>query len=294
MRRRLPPLSSLRLFEAAARLLSFKNAAEELLLTPSAVSHGVQTLEEWLGVPLFLRTTRGLVLSEAGKEYMPIVASALDALEAGSSAVSRRRDGNGVLSISAPPTFATRWLLPRLAAFRERHPNIGVAIDTSFDRVELSGAASSIAIRMGRGNWHGLVSDLVMRETLVPVCSPAVRKRVEDLEDIDDAPLIHVTTTTDEWLEWAKAAGRQLPDLDRSLRFDTIQMAFEAACQGLGVVLGRRPLVDPELAAGRLVEVWGSPYLAPTAYWLVSSEEGAAEPRIVAFREWLHEHLSAM
>ncbi len=85
-----------------------------------------------------------------------------------------------------------------------------------------------------------------------------------------------------------------MPDLDRSLRFDTIQMAFEAACQGLGVVLGRRPLVDPELAAGRLVEIWGSPYLAPTAYWLVSSEEGAAEPRIVAFREWLREHLSIM
>jgi LysR family glycine cleavage system transcriptional activator len=292
MRRRLPPLSSLKLFEASARLLSFKNAAEELLLTPSAVSHGIQSLEEWLGVPLFLRTTRGLVLSEAGADYLPVVAAALDTIAAGSARISSRR-GSGVLAISVAPTFATRWLLPRLHEFQARHPEIEVVIDTSLDRAVLNGSEAKVAIRMGRGNWQGLVSDLVMRETLIPVCSPTIRKRVEVLDDIGKAPLIHATSPSVEWVEWAKNAGRSGPDLRKSLHVDTIQMAFEAACQGLGVALGRRPLVDVELSDGRLVEIWGSPLLTTTGYWLVSSEEATSEPRIMAFRNWMREQLPA-
>src|SRR5206468_2021178 len=116
-----PPLNSLRLFEASARLLSFKNAAEELLVTPSAVSHGIQSLEEWLGVTLFQRTTRGLVLTEAGQEYLPIVTNALDALAVGSAKIASKT-GSAVLAISAAPTFAARWLLPRLHKFRAAHP----------------------------------------------------------------------------------------------------------------------------------------------------------------------------
>lgn len=291
MRRRLPPLNSLRLFEASARLLSFKNAAEELLLTPSAVSHGIQTLEEWLGVPLFSRTTRGLMLSEAGTEYLPIVANALDALSAGSSRIMSR-SGMGVLTISAAPTFAARWLLPRLHEFRQLHPEIRVVIDTSHERVELNDSGADLAIRLARGNWQGVVADLLLREMLVPVCSPAIYDKVKELTDINQAPLIHVISTTVEWGEWAKVAGRGSPKMAMGLQFDTLHMAFEAACQGLGVALGRRPLVDPELASGRLVEVWGQPFLSPTAYWLVSSEEGALEPRVAAFREWIRQHLT--
>jgi len=292
MRRRLPPLNSLRLFEASARLLSFKNAAEELLLTPSAVSHGIQTLEEWLGVPLFLRTTRGLVLSDAGVEYLPIVMGALDALASGSAKIANR-SGTGVLAISAAPTFAARWLLPRLHEFRKLHPEMRVVIDTSHERTELSDAGVDLAIRLGKGNWQGLIADLLMKETLVPVCSPSIYDRVKDLEVIDEAPLIHVATTTVEWTDWAKQAGRRAPDVDKGLQFDTLHMAFEAACQGLGVALGRRPLVDLELNAGRLVEVWGHPYLSPTAYWLVSSEENAADACILAFRDWIRTHLAS-
>src|SRR5579885_1397960 len=146
MRRRLPPLNSLRLFEAAARLLSFKNAAEELLLTPSAVSHGIQTLEDWLGVPLFVRTARGLVLSDSGRDYYPIVTQALDLLSQGSGRIMSR-NGQGVLAVSAAPTFAARWLLPRLQRFRELHPEIRVIIDTSQERTELSEAGADLAIR---------------------------------------------------------------------------------------------------------------------------------------------------
>lgn len=290
MRRRLPPLNALRLFEASARLLSFKNAADELLLTPSAVSHGIQSLEEWLGVPLFLRTTRGLVLSEAGAEYLPVVTGALDALAAGSARISSR-SGKSVLAISSAPTFAARWLLPRLHDFRARHPELRVVIDTARERAELSEGGADVAIRLGRGKWQGLISELVLKEELVPVCSPAILDRVKNLDNIEEAPLIHVSTTSVEWVAWARQAGRKPPDIAKGLHFDTLHMAFEAASQGLGVALGRKPLVNPELADRRLVEVWGSPFVSDTAYWLVSSETSAEEPRIVAFRSWMREQI---
>jgi LysR family glycine cleavage system transcriptional activator len=285
MRSRLPPLNSLRLFEAAARLLSFKNAAEELLLTPSAVSHGIQSLEEWLGVPLFLRTTKGLVLSEAGQTYIPTVRQALHLLASGSAQVINTH-GSGQLSISAAPTFAARWLLPRLHKFRELHPDIQIVIDTSQERVELSEDGVDLAIRMGRGNWQGVIADKLVAEELVPVCAPSIRERVCDLADIEQAPLIHVTSTSEDWEMWASATGRAMPDPAKGFRFDTIHMAFQAACQGLGVAIGRKPLVNQELASGNLVEVWDL-VASQTAYWLVGAESRADDPRIVAFRSWI-------
>lgn len=285
MRPRLPPLNSLRLFEASARLLSFKNAAEELLLTPSAVSHGIQSLEEWLGVPLFLRTTKGLVLSEAGNTYIPIVRQALDLLASGSAQIVNKHS-LGQLSISAAPTFGARWLLPRLHKFRELHPDIHIVIDTSHERAELSDAGVDLAIRMGRGNWQGVIADRLMAEEMVPVCAPSIYDRVRDLADIEQAPLIHVTSTSEDWAVWATETGRVAPDPAKGLRFDTIHMAFQAACQGLGVAIGRKPLVNAELASGSLVEVWEAVF-SNTSYWLVGAESRADDPRIVAFRSWI-------
>jgi DNA-binding transcriptional LysR family regulator len=285
MRARLPPLNSLRLFEASARLLSFKNAAEELLLTPSAVSHGIQSLEDWLGTPLFLRTTKGLVLSEAGNAYSPIVRQALELLASGSAKVASKHS-LGQLAISTAPTFAARWLLPRLHRFRELHPEIRIVIDTSHERTELSDASVDLAIRMGRGNWQGVVADRLVAEEMVPVCAPAILERVRNLADIEQAPLIHVTTVSEDWAAWAAETGRATPDPTKGLQFDTIQMAFEAARQGLGVAMGRKPLVDSELASGELVEIWGG-VSCNTSYWLVGAESRADDPRIVAFRSWI-------
>ena len=285
MRARLPPLNSLRLFEASARLLSFKNAAEELLLTPSAVSHGIQSLEEWLGAALFLRTTKGLVLSEAGNAYFPIVQQALDLLANGSAKIASPAS-RGQLAISAAPTFAARWLLPRLHRFRELHPEIRAIIDTAHERTELSDVGVDLAIRMGRGNWQGMIADKLLTEDMIPVCSPAIHERVRGLSDIEQAPLIHVTSVSEDWAAWARQTGRPAPDPARGLQFDTIQMAFEAACQGLGVAMGRKPLVDSELASGKLVEVWDS-VRSTTSYWLVGAESTADDPRIVAFRGWI-------
>lgn len=291
MRSRLPPLNSLRLFEAAARLLSFKNAAEELLLTPSAVSHGIQSLEEWLGVPLFLRTTKGLVLSEAGQAYIPTVRQALHLLASGSAQIVNRH-GPGQLSISAAPTFGARWLLPRLHRFRELHPDIQIVIDTSRERAELSEDGVDLAIRMGRGNWQGVVADKLVAEELAPVCAPSIHERVRDLADIEQAPLIHVTSTSEDWKVWAVETGHAVPNPAKGLRFDTIHMAFQAACQGLGVAIGRKPLVNAELASGSLVEIW-EPAPSQTAYWLVGAENRADDPRIVAFRAWILQEIAA-
>ncbi len=285
MRHRLPPLNSLRLFEASARLLSFKNAAEELLLTPSAVSHGIQSLEDWLGTPLFLRTTKGIVLSEAGTAYIPVVRQALELLANGSANIANKQ-GLGQLAISMAPTFAAKWLLPRLHRFRESHPDIRIVIDTSHERSELSDVGVDLAIRMGRGNWHGFIADKLLNEVMVPVCAPAILERVRELKDIEQSPLIHVTTVSEDWAAWAVGCGRPAPDRAKGLQFDTIQMAFEAASQGLGVAIGRKPLVNSELESGSLVEVWET-VNSNTSYWLIGAESRADDPRIIAFRAWI-------
>jgi len=281
MRYRLPPLNALRLFEAAARLLSFKNAAEELLLTPSAVSHGIQALEDWLGTALFQRGSRGLTLTEAGQSYYPLVRDALEQLSAGSTRLSARHGASSQLAISVAPTFASRWLLARLPDFRVRHPEIAVLIDTAQVRSDLNEAGADLAIRMGRGGWQGLAAVRLFGETLVPVCAP------ELLGKRDTAPLIHVTTVSEDWACWAAVAGRPAPDPMQGLRFDTIQMASDAACQGLGIAIGRRPLIDEDLQAGRLVQAWQQTVPSETAYWLVAAETRRDEPAIAVFRDWI-------
>lgn len=286
MHRRLPPLNTLRLFEASARLSSFKDAAEELRLTPSAISHGINALEDWLGVPLFQRTARGLTITKAGSEYLPIVARVLDSLSTASDRLSGRHPDN-LLTISAAPTIASRWLLPRLASFRNRYPSLRIKIDASHHLADLQGNEADVAIRLGRGEWSGHIADLILREELLPVCAPSHLERLRDLKHMDDAPLLHVITASAEWATWSRHARRELPSLSKGLYFNSIYMAFEAAAQGLGVAMGRKPLVDQELSEGRLVAVWGSACMSETAYWLVTPEARANDWRVAAFRDWV-------
>ena len=285
MRHRLPPLNALRLFEASARLLSFKNAADELLLTPSAVSHGIQSLEQWLGAPLFTRTPKGLVLTKAGAAYYPSVRTALEMLADSSARISAHRQRRH-LRISVAPTFARQLLMPVLSEFQDAHPDIAVEIDTAQDRVALGEGGADIAIRMGAGDWPGVIAEELLRETLVPVCAPKWRAYFAGKE-LEDLPLIHVTTVSEDWARWATATGRQPPSTGRGLRFDTLQMAFDAAARGLGVAIGRRPLIDAELHAGRLVALWDTEIPCESAHWLVSVEKKANEPAVAAFRAWI-------
>jgi LysR family glycine cleavage system transcriptional activator len=287
---RLPPLSSLRVFEAAARHKSFRKAADELNLTASAVSHGIQTLENWLGVELFNREARGLRLTSAGETYAPFVNQALSVLAKATDQLPGRK-ATGTLSLSSAPTFATKILLPRLERFAAQCPDIRVTIDTSHRLVDLTLDDFDVAIRFSSTEKPASNWTLLAVETLLPVCSPALKKQFGILSDanlLSRAPLIHLTATSADWSHWFRASGMEVPSsIDGGLRVDTIQMAFDAAKRGLGVVLGRSPLVDDELESGRLVPLAGRPIASGNGYWLVTSPTDFQKPEVKLFRNWL-------
>lgn len=287
---RLPPLNTLRLFEAAGRHLSFKAAAEELHLTPSAVSHAIQTLEDWLGVELFLRGNRSLSLTPAGQAYLPRVRDALQALALATESVPGRKP-SGRLSVSSAPTFALRWLIPRLPAFRERHPTITVDIDTAHRAMEFPRDGIDVGIRLGRGPWPGLAALKLFEEELVPVAAPALAARIAGPADLPTLPLLHVASVSEDWAAWAEGAGLRPEAFAGGLRFDAIHMAVDAAVRGLGVVIGRRPTIDPELESGRLVEVASPRLRARAGWWMVTSRDGLRRPEIAAFRAWMRAEL---
>ncbi|WP_029010224.1 transcriptional regulator GcvA [Azospirillum halopraeferens] len=288
---RLPPLSTLRVFEAAARHLSFKEASEELGLTPSAVSRSVQVLEDWIGTPLFTRGNRTVTLTEAGAAYVGQVRAALDVLARATETVPGRIPRR-IVSISAAPTFGLRWLVPRLGRFKDAHPGIDLSVDTAHRPVEFPRDGVDMAIRMGTGPWPGLEVMHLVTEELVPVCAPDLAPRIRRPQDLMGQTLLHVTRATTDWAHWAERRGVTGLDLGRGLRFDTIQYALNAAAGGLGVAMGRRPVVDADLESGVLVPVLGPPVRAATAYWLVCAPASLARPEVRAFRDWLSRELA--
>lgn len=293
---RLPPLSSLRVFEAAARHGSFRKAAEELNLTASAVSHGIQTLENWLGVELFHREARGLRLTEAGGIYAPLVNQALSVLAQATEQLPGRR-ATGTLSVSSAPTFAAKILLPRLDSFLRQFPHIHLTVDTSHRLVDLALDGFDAAIRRGSTEKPAPGWTLLATETLVPVCSPGLRAELGAAETADllsRSPLIHVTSVSADWTHWFRIMGSVAPpSLEGGLHVDTVQMAFEAAARGLGVALGRRPLVDDDVATGRLVPLLSEAVPSGGGYWLVTSQTEFQKPEVKQFRRWLLSELGA-
>jgi len=289
---RLPPLSTLRVFEAAARHNSFRKAADELNLTASAVSHGIQTLENWLGVVLFHRQARGLKLTGAGEAYAPLVNQALTVLAKATDQLPGRKP-TGTLSISSAPSFAVKFLLPRLDKFAAQAPGVSIAIDTSQRLVDLALDDVDIAIRFISTKKRAPHWTLLAAETLVPVCSPSLKRRFASADELlARAPLIHLTSAPADWDHWFRARGIEVPpSIDAGLRFDTMQMAFEAAMRGLGVVVGRRPLIDEEIASGSLVALGGEPIASGSGYWFVTAQTEFQKPEIKLFRRWLFAEL---
>lgn len=287
---RLPPLSSLRVFEAAARHNSFRKAAQELNLTASAVSHGIQTLEGWLGVELFHRGSRGLRLTGAGEIYAPLVNQALSLLAKAADQLPGRK-ATGTLSVSSAPTFANKILLPRLEKFAAKHPDIRVTIDTSQRQVDLTLDDFDVAIRISSTKKPDPNWTLLATETLMPVCGPGLKQQFGvplDARLLSRAPLIHVTSVATDWHHWFSANGMELPpSIEGGLRVDTIQMGFDAAMRGLGIVLGRRPLVDDDVESGRLVALVGQTIASGSRYWLVTSPTDFQKPEVKLFRQWL-------
>lgn len=288
----LPPLSALRLFEAAARHLSFKAAGTELHRSPSAVSHAIRALEKQLGVTLFHRSPGGLVLSEAGSAYLPEVRVALDRLASATAALPGGKPGARRpqrLTLSVAPSFGLRWLIPKLPAFNEQHPDIAVSLDTSHRRVDFDREGIDLAIRMGRGDWPDLQADSLLGEYLVPVCAPELARAIENPADLARQTLLQVTSVSEDWAAWARLAAIDADDIDleQGPRFDNIDMALKAAAAGLGVAIGRRPLIDADLESGRLVQVLGPPQPASTAYWLTGGKDVLQRPAAACFREWV-------
>jgi LysR family transcriptional regulator, glycine cleavage system transcriptional activator len=296
---RLPPLNALRFFEAAARLKSFKGAAAELNVTPSAVSHGIVALEESLGVDLFVREPRGLSLTPEGELYLPYVAEAFSLIAVGTQRLPDRR-ANRTIALSCAPTLAARWLLPRLPAFRSGWPQISVAVETSQRQVAFPVDGFDFAIRRSLGPVAGAPWDRLFGERLVPVCSPAYLATLQGDDGVTDwrrATLIHVNSASEDWAYWldeADADRFEGVETEGGLRLDTIHLAFDAAAMGLGVAMGRRPFVDADLAAGTLVQAAPASVASRSAYWLVSGPGADARADLQAFRLWLLDEARAL
>lgn len=286
MQRRLPPLNSLRAFESAARLLSFTRAADELAVTQSAVSHQVKTLEDWAGVPLFRRDGRQVALTEAATKFLPAVTTALDQLALAGRKLQAVDPGQGWLTVAVMPSFAAKWLVPRLIDFREKHPNVDVWIATFESQTGALGSDVDVAIRYGRGDWPGLTSVKVLSEELYPVCAPKLAEQLKVPADLAKMTLLH-DEMREDWGMWLRAAGVTTVDSTRGPGFDDSGLLIQAAIEGLGVALGRSVLVKGDLQAGRLVRPFTPSIMAEFAFYLVYAPETENAPKIKAFRDWL-------
>jgi LysR family glycine cleavage system transcriptional activator len=296
MAERLPPLIAVRYFEAAARHLSFTKAAQELHVTHSAISHQIKALEEWLGVPLFRRLNRSLMLTEAGQSYARPVRESLEKLGEASRAL-RSREQTGTLTVSVMPSFAAKFLVPRLGSFRRAHPDIDVRISANERLVDFAREDVDVAVRSGRGNWPGLRVDWLARENLFPVCSPKLLSGPIPLAtpaDLLQHTLMHDSDWPDSmWPRWLSVAGVKAEPFKSSLSFNYSNLMIQAAIDGLGVALAQEALVRDDLASGRLVKPFDIDMPSDYANYVVTPEATAERPKVKAFREWLLAEIAA-
>ena len=298
MRRRIPPLNSLRAFEAAARHLSFTRAADELSVTQAAVSHQVKALEERLGVPLFKRRNRSLLLTDEGQEYLPALRHAFELIDQATRRLERQIISAGaerILTVTTIDSIAAKWLVPRLGRFQDRHPEIEVRLTTTDRILDLTHGDIDMGLRYGTGDYSGCESIWLMDEELFPVCAPSLLANGPPLdkpEDLSRHRLLHDDMQID-WKAWKTAAGS--PDLEPAGRmsFTHSNLLIQAAIEGQGVALGRSVLVADDIAAGHLVQPFDLSLPAPHAYYIVYAEERADEPKIAAFRDWIIEEAKA-
>lgn len=287
MARRLPPLNALKAFESAARHRSFTLAAAELRVTQSAVSRHVKTLEAALGVALFHRSNRHLSLTAEGESLLPDLCDAFDRIARAATRVAQsQRD----LRLKVLPAFAIRWLIPRLARFAGLQPDIRVRITPLLPGLDHDMDEFDAWILYGDGKWPNMRADLVRREQLVAVCSPALQTGHHPLRAPDDLAhhqLLHASRDHVEWRSWAKAAGEVRFDPDRGLEFDFLEHTLQAAIRGYGVALLDSLLVADDVNNGRLVVPFETRMPSLGSYYFVTQSYAAEQPKIVAFREWL-------
>ncbi|HZG27039.1 MAG TPA: transcriptional regulator GcvA [Ensifer sp.] len=288
MPRKLPPMTTLPAFEAAARHLSFTKAAEELFVTHGAVSRAVKNLEEQLGVTLFERGTRSVQLTAVGEPYARAVREVLDQLAVATTVATTRRSDT-TLTVSTSGGFAGKWLVPRLYRFHRAHSEIDVRVSTTGNLTNFSGDGIDVAIRYGGGDYPGLTSEFLAGEEVSPVCSPRLMDGEHPL--LEPSDLKHHTLIRDgypiDWAAWLESAGVKDVDPNGGLTFDSYTFAIEAAVQGEGVALGRTMLVEGDLAAGRLIRPFDIALRAQSSFYLVYPPEAIRQRKVKAFRDWL-------
>ncbi|HYP85121.1 LysR substrate-binding domain-containing protein [Variovorax sp.] len=298
MRRKIPPLQTLLCFDAAARHESYTRAAQELALTQSAVSRQIGALEAFLGVALFRRTRHGVALTASGAAYARQIARRLEAMERDTLDAMTHHGAGGAVSLAAVPTFATRWLIPRLPRFAALQPDVVVHIETrtrpflfaetEFDAALYAGTPAQVR------NWAGIRAQRLLDEDVLPVCSPHLLRAAGGRpgkpltpQAVALLPLLQQSTRPDDWRAWFDAQGVEAPLARSGPRYELFSMLAIAAAHGLGVVLAPALLVAEELARGELVVACDRPLRARRAYYLVTPEQVDERPALAAFREWL-------
>lgn len=292
-RRRLPPLNALRAFEAAARHLNFSRASDELSVTPGAVSQQIQNLEDYVGAPLFKRTSKGLLLTDAAQTALPALREAFDRLAEAASMLTAAVDGRR-LTLTAPPSFAAKWLVPRLGLFEKAHPHVDVWLSAGLELVDMTTGEVDVALRYGAGRYPGLEVARLIGETVIPVLSPELHATnpLNSPEDLAGHVLLHDgSSERDEscpdWTMWLTARGLRSVDGARGPRFNQSSLVIEAAVNGRGVALAKRTLAQADLDAGRLISPLQISTAVDFAYYVVHPKAKGRLPQVKAFLNWI-------
>lgn len=299
MARRLYPLNALRAFETSARHLSFVKASDELSVTPAAVSQQVKSLEEYLGFPLFRRLSRGLLLTESGQLLVSDLSEIFLRLDAAMERVVED-DARGSLTLSVAPTFAAKWLIPRLQNFYQLYPDLDVRISTSLALIDFQRDDFDAAIRLGSGDWFGLEAVKLFDETVTPMCSPDLLKGPNGIkrpEDLANHVLLHnhsmdYDSKAPTWESWLKAAGVLNVDASRGTHFNLPDHGLQGAIDGAGIVMGWRSLWAADVKAGRVVEPFDLILPLGSTFYLTYPESYSLRPNISVLRNWLMRELS--
>ena len=290
MARRLPPLNSLKSFEAAGRLLSFTRAAQELNVTQAAVSHQIKVIEEFLGVPLFIRSPRKLVLTEQGRALLPEVIEAFDKVSNAIGAL-QQEPSNKMVSVRLAPSFAAKWLSPRLKYFWLQYPEIDLCLYHAHPAVDFDREQIDIAVTYGKGDWPGVLADPILSLDFFPVCTPAFMSNDKPLSDINNLryyTLLH-DASYECWADWLKLANLEEINANKGTIIDDTNVLIQAAVDGQGVALGSKTFVQDLLDSGKLIKPFDITLANDFAYYIVCPEAHLKNPSVRAFKDWLLE-----
>lgn len=289
MRRHLPTFTSLLCFDASARHLNFTRASEELNLTQSAVSRQVRNLEEFVQTDLFLRVKKRLILSEEGSNYSKVIAEHLKGIEQETLKLLTKDQNDARLNVGTFPTFGSRWLIPHLNDFTQKHPDIQFNLITGLEPFDFKSQDIDVAIQHGDGNWPEVESKRLVEETVIAVCAPSMVKGLDNItvESALDFTLLNLQTRQYAWSEWLEAKGVRLKSVVSGPNFETFSMVIRAALSGLGVAIIPEMYIKDELESGKLISPFGPAIKSQRGYYLVTTSKKKNMKKVTAFTEWI-------